>query len=222
MQANGVVMSSGWKRLLAAAAAAALVFCGLMYWYQWSARPLTRPEVDRYIARIEAQRQAPGGRIDLVALRRFLEADDGRPFYTVNLYRFHDKAQYPQGGSGSEAYDRFSKVMVRLLAVRASHPIYGSDRVLESPGGWDRVVIVRYRSRRDIADIFATDAFADASAHQWAGVSANERLLAQSVHLPDGRIAIGVAALLAALAVWFAASRASMGALRRFRGARKG
>lgn len=210
------------KRLFAAAGAATLVFCGLMYWYQWSARPLTQSEVDHYIARIEAQRQTPGGRIDLIDLRQFLETDDGRPFYTVNLYRFHDEAQYPPGGSGSEAYDRFSKVMVRLLAARASHPIYGSDRVLESPGGWDRVVIVRYRSRRDIADIFATDAFADASAHQWAGVSANERLLAQSVHLPDGRIAIGLTTLLTALAVWFAASRMTTGVLRLFRGTLKG
>lgn len=215
-------MSSGWKRLFAAGGTAALVFCGLMYWYQWSARPLTQPEVDRYIARIEAQRQTPGGRIDLTALRQFLETDDGQPFYTVNLYRFHDEARYALGGSGSEAYDRFSKVMVRLLAARASHPIYGSDRVLESPGGWDRVVIVRYRSRRDIADIFATDAFADASAHQWAGVSANERLLAQSVHLPDGRIAIGVAAVLTALAVWFAAFRVTAGAWGLFGRARKG
>lgn len=213
-------MLSGMKRVFTAAGAAALIFCGLMYWYQWSARPLTQPEVDHYIARIEAQRQVPGGRIDLTALRQFLETDDGQPFYTINLYRFHDQAQYALGGSGSEAYDRFSKVMVRLLAARASHPIYGSDRVLESPGDWDRVVIVRYRSRRDIADIFATDAFADASAHQWAGVSANERLLAQSVHLPDGRIAIGVVALLTALAVWFGASQMATGVRRLVRGAR--
>tara|TARA_R110002072_G_scaffold37011_6_gene108692 strand:+ start:926 stop:1579 length:654 start_codon:yes stop_codon:yes gene_type:complete len=181
-----------------------LCFAGLMFWYQWSARSLSPQEVERYMQTISAQTQIPGGRHDLPALRRFLETDDGRPFYTINLYRFHDVADYPRGagfgGTGAQAYDRFSRIMIRLLAARASHPVFGSHWIGASEGGWDRIVIVRYRSRRDIADLFASDAFADASLHKWAALESNQRLLAGAIQIPGGVFAILLlSALIAAL-----------------------
>jgi len=164
---------------------------------------MSQAQVDHYIQQIEQQTQSPGGRHDLTALRAFLEADDGRPFYTVNLYRFYDEAQYEAplnpGGDGRTAYDRFSAKMVRLLIARGSHPIYGSNLVLESHNKWDRIVIVRYRSRRDIADLFASVDFAEASAHKWAALAANERLLVQGRQIPDGRYVFAFIALFAAL-----------------------
>lgn len=66
--------------------------------------------------------QRPGARHDLAALRKFLSEDDGEPFYTVNLYSFHAEADYPAdsafGGTGIEAYDRFSRVMISLMTKR--------------------------------------------------------------------------------------------------------
>lgn len=129
----------------------AVAVSALLYWYQWSANPLLPSEVTQYMTTIEAQTQRPGARHDLPALRKFLSEDDGAPFYTVNLYNFHAVADYPAdsafGGTGIEAYDRFSRVMVSLMAKRGSHPVYGSN--------WDRIVIVRYRSRRDIGRQFS-------------------------------------------------------------------
>lgn len=182
----------------------ALSFVGLMYWYQWSARSLGPDEVDGYLETIAAQTQLPGGQHDLTALRDFLEADDGQPFYTVNLYQFHDQAQYRHGsgfsGTGVEAYDRFSRIMIRLLAARASHPVFGSHWIGAGEADWDRIVIVRYRSRRDIADLFASDAFADASLHKWAALETNQRLLAGAIQIPGGVFAIlFLSALIAAL-----------------------
>jgi hypothetical protein len=173
--------------------------------YSGTSAPLTELEIDRYIDRIESQTQVPGGRHDLPALRRFLEEDDGEPFYTVNLYEFHDRAQYVGGkadvGTGRDAYDRFSRVMVRLIAERSSHPIFGSDWIDSGTTTWDRIVIVRYRSRRDIAEVFASTEFAEASADKWAALKNNDRLLVQALHIPE--LHVPVILLAVVLAVLF-------------------
>lgn len=165
-----------------------LTFLPGMYWYTWSASPLTPEEIESYLETISTQKQVAGREHDLVALRRFLMEDDGLPFYTVNLYRFYEQAAYATdfgyGGSGRDAFDRFSTVMLRLLAARASHPIFGSDWVFEDGNPWDRLVIVRYRSRRDLVDIFASSEFESAAVHKWAGLRDNGRLLVQALHIP--------------------------------------
>ncbi|WDE11462.1 hypothetical protein [Thalassomonas haliotis] len=153
-----------------------------------SQQPLSGAEVETYLSKIQQQSQVPGGRHDLSALRHFLESDDGLPFYTVNLYKFNEQAQYLDGrdnpGTGRQAYDRFSAVMVKLLAKQFSQPIFGSDWMADNSNDWHRLVIVHYRSRRDIAEIFASDAFADAAADKWASIEKNERLLVQGLHIP--------------------------------------
>lgn len=175
-----------------------LVLIGLLLviflvWYSPGAQRLSKQEVDALIGQIQSQSKTPGGQHDIPALKQFLNEDDGQPFYTVNLYKYYDQAQYQYGsglpkeleGSGREAFDRFSEVMVGLLVKHASHPIFGSDWMDKNITGWDRLVIVRYRSRRDIAQIFASDAFAQASSHKWAGLEKNQRLLVQGLHIPE-------------------------------------
>ncbi|WP_281561074.1 hypothetical protein [Thalassomonas sp. RHCl1] len=160
----------------------------LLLLFRGSQQPLSAAEVEAYLGKIEQQSQVPGGRHDLKALRHFLENDDGLPFYTVNLYKFNEQAQYLDGrenpGTGRQAYDRFSAVMVKLLAQQFSQPIFGSDWMADNGNDWHRLVIVGYRSRRDIAEIFASDAFADAASHKWASIEKNERLLVQGLHIP--------------------------------------
>ena len=170
-----------------------LVLLVFMFWYSGGEEPLSAEEVDQLIGQIQSQTQKPGGQHDITALRQFLSEDDGQPFYTVNLYKYYDQAQYPHDWdvtaapkvSGRHAYNRFSQVMVKLLAKQASHPIFGSDWMDNNTQQWDRLVIVRYRSRRDIAQIFASDEFVQASSHKWAGLEKNQRLLVQGLHIPE-------------------------------------
>lgn len=182
-----------------------LIFFAVIYWYSWSTSPLSQDEIDAYLETIAAQNQVPGREHDLGSLRQFLEEDDGQPFYTVNLYKFYEQANYasdaPFDGTGRDAFDRFSSVMIRLLAERASHPIFGSDWVFDDGSDWDRLVIVRYRSRRDIVDIFASGEFEAAPVHKWAGLRENERLLVQGLHIPAAYLPIGLLSLLIALLV---------------------
>ncbi|MFT5676931.1 MAG: hypothetical protein ACI808_002882 [Paraglaciecola sp.] len=161
-----------------------------MYWYQWGTQILSPEEVHSYMNVIEAQTQNSSARHELPALRKFLNEDDGKPIYTVNLYNFHKIANYPKNGeysgTGEQAYDRFSETMISLMLKRGSHPIYGSYWSDSSSGNWDRIVIIRYRSRRDLVDLFATNGFAEASLHKWASLKEHERMLVQAIHIPHG------------------------------------
>lgn len=173
----------------------------LLYWYTLYPRVLSHTEVDDFMATISAQKQVPGGQHDLVKLRSFFETDDGKPFYTVNLYRFHDRAHYINTNqsnhqSGRQAYQKFAQVMISLLAKQGSHPVFGSQWVSPQNNNWDQVVVVRYRSRRDMAEIFSQDTFAEASQHKWAAIEKNERLVVQARHLPELLIPLLLIALL--------------------------
>lgn len=101
-----------------------------MCWYQWNTRILSANEVASYMEIIEQQQKNTSAKHDVSALQKFLNEDDGNPIFTVNLYNFHETANYPNdsgfNGSGEQAYDRFSKVMIPLMLERASHPIFGS------------------------------------------------------------------------------------------------
>ncbi len=180
-------MTKNGKKIAALLVLALMMLAGL-WEYVGSGQALSQQEVDDYIERIEAQAGNPG-RHDISHFRDFLERDDGQPFYTVNLYQYYQKANYEdvqnQPLSGREAFNKFSVVMVGLLAQHASHPIFGSDWADSHLNPWHRLVIVRYRSRRDIAAIFASSEFAQASVHKWAGLKKNQRLLMQGLHIPE-------------------------------------
>ena len=149
--------------------------------------PLTQDEVKQTMAEVEKQNQYT--RHDLSELRAFLEQDDGQAFYTVNLYQFHDEANYVDStefsGSGTDAYGRFSSVMIKLMLGNFSFPIFGSEWLGLSDNEWDRMVIVRYRSRRDILNVFIDDRFVDANQHKWAAIKKHERFVVQAKHLPE-------------------------------------
>lgn len=163
------------------------LFLSFAYWYDWSASKLSPAEVSAYMERIEQHPQVfprPGS---IAELREFLLEDDGQAFYTVNLYKYFDKARYGNGASsltGREAFDKFAAIMIPLQLARGSHPILGTRWMSENSSGWDRLVIVRYRSRRDIADMFASGGFVEASLHKWAALEKYDRHLAQGLQIP--------------------------------------
>jgi uncharacterized protein (DUF1330 family) len=176
-----------YKPILFLTAIGIVGFLLFAYWYQPTST-LQQEEIEEYLSIIENQPATPGGRHDLVALREFLESDDGRPFYTVNLYKYFNNANYPEAsefnGSGEEAYERFADVMIKLMAYRGSHPIFASDWS-HSSSDWDRIVIVRYRSRRDLVDVFASVQFEDAMIHKWASIERHNRMLVTGTHIPN-------------------------------------
>jgi hypothetical protein len=152
--------------------------------------PMTSGEVDEYIEKISHLSHKPGGKHDLTELREFFSSDDGESFYTVNLYKYYEKAQYmnqkTSSLSGREAYERFSSVMVKLLLKNSSYPVFGSNWLDFSKNNWDRIVIVKYRSRRDMANIFSDPVFSLANEDKWASIEKHDRFIVKAMHLPEG------------------------------------
>ena len=153
------------------------------------ATPMTNAEVDEYINKINQLSHIPGGKHDIEALETFFYADDGEAFYTVNLYKYHKQAQYMTANApsitGVEAYEKFSRVMIGLLLQNFSYPVFGSNWLGLSDNGWDRIVIVKYRSRRDMAEIFSDPKFSNASADKWASIEKHDRFVVKALHLPE-------------------------------------
>jgi hypothetical protein len=161
----------------------ALVLYGVFeLWYgNWSG-PLSRKEIDDYMARIEAgsenldpQRRA--------TVRRFLEADDGGEFFMANLVRFpSEPVTDPRTGEPRPAAqvlrgytDRFMPALLR----RAGHPVFVGRAAggyvehwgVEPDPGWSMVGVLRYRSRRDMIELATAPAFAPAHAFKIAAMS---------------------------------------------------
>lgn len=151
--------------------------------------PMSEQEALSYIEEIKQQTHTPGGRHKLDEVADFFLSDDGKPFYTVNLYKFHDIAQYQQNVdlsvSGAQAYKLFSKEMIKLLISNNSYPIFSSNWLNYSEKGWDRIVIVRYANRESMAKIFANEKFSIVSKHKWASIAKHDRFIVQAIHLPE-------------------------------------
>jgi hypothetical protein len=67
---------------------AAVPYAAFSLWYNALRGPLMTAEVDAFVERLRTQSAAPVER--LAPVRAFLNADDGREFFMMNLIRLHD------------------------------------------------------------------------------------------------------------------------------------
>ena len=111
--------------------------------------------------------------------------DDGNEILFVNLIQFRDSAHYGAdeieiGGDIKEARIKYMQIMAVELARHASHPIFVSEifsflRIGEvSPGEYDEIAIVRYRSVRDFIDIVRRVNDIGGFKHKYASVLRSE------------------------------------------------
>ena len=177
---------------------------GALYalYYYWHNRPLARPlsheEVAAHFRELEGRAEGlpndarPLDKRTRARLRRFLEADDGRPFYMLNLMQYREWASYPDDTdadvqTGAEANALYSRAVLRELLKRGSYPVLLTRKLANfihaGPGTdfFDEVAIVRYRSRRDLLEMSASDSFRRAEPHKWAS-------LEQTVVVPTRRL----------------------------------
>jgi len=87
----------------------AAIYLVFLLWYRGSGKPLTREEIDGYLAELRAVAIDHPGGVRLEDVERLLEHDDGREFVMQNLIRYREKALYPPGhdyGDSARAADR--------------------------------------------------------------------------------------------------------------------
>ena len=150
------------KRIVIIWIGLAFVYAGFIAWHQPLRGPLTETEVRTafgdFFDTLD-QNEVAGAEVFL----DFFLSDDGAPFYMVNLDALPSRT--PQVEAAEREYGSF---MIPRLLSRASYPVLSTDVIMglsNSLGGdvapFDRVVVVRYRSRRDFMHVVATSTFRD-------------------------------------------------------------
>jgi uncharacterized protein (DUF1330 family) len=105
------------------------------------------------------------------------------PVVMVNLLKFRDRAAYPDDAgqapcSGAEAYARYQHAFTVTVGEisqatvvyegKANQVVIGDPAAREAD--WDKVLIVRYPSRRHFLAMMADEAYRAALVHRYAGL----------------------------------------------------
>ena len=108
----------------------------------------------------------------------FAEPDDGQPIYMVNLLKYREAAEYPDGRdselSGREAYARYAAGVVDCLAMVGGSIVFsGTARRLmlgEMDNLWDDVAIAMYPSRKAMLEMMMSPEYQAIVEHRSAGL----------------------------------------------------
>lgn len=182
-------------------AALALIYVAFWIWYGGNGRPLTSAESESLLSRIEqaygvTRAEAPEGGI-LRNLAQMAPRDDGKQFYAINLERL--KADHE-----SHAADRrYMRQVLGMLLRRGGHPVFVGMRAGLMLGQYgdavDRVLVVRYRSLRDLFDMILDPGMRQGRDDKFASLDHTEVFIVRpTVTLVQVRLMVGLVLLLVA------------------------
>lgn len=163
----------------------AATYIGFLLWYGGRGTPMTEDEVSTRLNEISATTggksqavdQAPGEILN--ELRQLSSSDDGNEFFMVNLIKYRHKALYPPGSNFDDnalsADSRYNRALVPYLLKFGGVPMFvgtPKGRFIDQSGDveWDRVAVVRYRSRRDLLRMALDIAPLGVAIHKWASI----------------------------------------------------
>jgi hypothetical protein len=158
---------------------ALVIYLVFRAWYDnWRGR-LSAGEIAALMLRISANNQAE--RSDRDTLRLFLETDDGREFFMLNLIRFADgDVADPKTGErlpARKVMQGYTRMFLPALFARGGHPALAARKIggfLDTWGTecppWSMMGYVRYRSRRDLAELVCDPKFSDAHDFKYAAI----------------------------------------------------
>lgn len=112
-------------------------------------------------------------------MKGFTEEDHGKPIYMVNLLKFKDIAEYPDGRetdlSGQEAYAIYGAGVTKIITNLGGNMVFmGSvERLMlgEVEDLWDQVAIAKYPNRKAMLDMMLSPEYAEISPHRDAGLA---------------------------------------------------
>lgn len=161
---------------------AVALYALFLAWYCNWRRPLSAAEVEGYLARIQAVDPDFARHNEAGVLRRFLEEDDGRQFFMVNLVRLAPgTVGDPVTGEqkpAREILQGYTRMFMPALFRRGGHPAIVARKVggyfdacaVEPDPGWTIMGYIRYRSRRDMAELVCDPRFSGAHAFKFAAI----------------------------------------------------
>jgi len=163
-------------------ASALLLYAAFLGWYRNWKGPVRGAEIDKLINAIKAANPETETRNEMGTLRSFLEADDGREFFMLNLVRFAPgEVADPITGQmkpAREVMEGYTKMFLPALFARGGHPAVASRKVgpyfdawgVDETPDWSLMGYMRYRSRRDLAILVADPKFGGAHDFKFAAM----------------------------------------------------
>ncbi|RIL06342.1 MAG: hypothetical protein DCC71_07050 [Proteobacteria bacterium] len=175
MSALGVSLSFFWVWT-----GAALLYAAFRVWYDNWRGALRPDEIERFLAALPGTPGAGGNDAD--TLRRFLEADDGREFWMLNLVRLASgDVPHPRTGAPTRAaalMREYVRGFLPVLIRHGGHPVLQARKIggyvdawnVPPDPGWSLVGVMRYRSRRDMVELASDPRFTAAHPFKFAAI----------------------------------------------------
>ena len=145
-----------------------VLYLAFAYWYTNTSGPLKSEEIRSFTqTAVEAGLEPEW--ID--PIHAFMSSDTGRQFFMVNVIDLNENPPDVEGADPGETatqlLDRYMEYMDPAMLRRASHPVFLASAVntsldligIEGAEDWDLVVVMRYRSRRDLLEIATNPEF---------------------------------------------------------------
>lgn len=194
---------------------ALVAYAIFLAWYVNWRGPLSRAEIETLMSRMTTNGVGRGDHDEMSVMRRFLEEDDGREFFMLNVIRMAD-GDVPDPVSGQmrparEVLQGYTRMFLPALFARGGHPALAARRIggmldtwgLQEVPQWSMMGYMRYRSRRDVAHLVCDPRFGGAHAFKFAAMpqTFNFPTRPMIMTLVSPRIWVGLTmALIAALA----------------------
>lgn len=200
-----------------------LLFAAVWIWQSPPSARMSAAELDAYLAQVEALGMAPEDKAELlIRLRGFGEQDDGKPFYMLNLMRQREALRRYPGApetdltpeQANQHYeDAVMPVVMRLGAYPlAAGAVRGSSvlPVADEAQAWDRVILVRYPSRRAFLELLTDPAYQPHAPYKFMAMETALVPVETEIVWPEYRWLAGGALLVVFLGLgWWRAARRS-------------
>ena len=161
---------------------ALLGYAAFLGWYVTWRGPLSKAEIESLMAQMLASNVGHGDQDEMPVIRRFLEEDDGREFFMLNVIRLSETdVADPVSGEMRpvrQVMAGYTRMFMPALFARGGHPALAARRIggmvdtwgLKEVPEWSMMGYIRYRSRRDLAHLVCNPRFSGAHAFKFAAM----------------------------------------------------
>ena len=161
---------------------ALLGYAAFLGWYVNWRGPLSKAEIESLMAQMLASNVGHGDQDEMAVIRRFLEEDDGREFFMLNVIRLSETdVADPVSGEMRpvrQVMAGYTRMFMPALFARGGHPALAARRIggmvdtwgLKEVPEWSMMGYIRYRSRRDLAHLVCNPRFSGAHAFKFAAM----------------------------------------------------
>lgn len=112
-------------------------------------------------------------------MNSLIEPGHDNPIYMVNLLKFKEKAEYPDGRvtdlTGAQAFAIYGEAVARILMGLGGGPMFSASVeslwLGEVEELWDAVVIAMYPNRKAMYDMLASPEYQEVAIHRTAGLA---------------------------------------------------